>query len=139
MNPFPTNAEFARFLAQVADALAEYDHLPPVDTITVSHRGVPLMGLSTHRADVPLAHATWAAAIGQTVTLELRGIDPLGTDRLRTEVVLRGIRCEFDDPISRDEAGRCLAAGGLEVEPGKVWRINGADLLAVLDTAVVTG
>lgn len=134
---FTGNADLARRLADVADALADCDHLPAVDTIALSHRGVPLMGLSTHRADVPLAHAQWAATQDMPVTLELRGTDPLGTDRLRTEVTLRGIRCEFDDPISREDAERCLKANGVELEPGKAWRFNSSDLLSALDTAAV--
>lgn len=135
--PFPDNGELAKFGADVMDALSEYPDMPLVDSVTVSHGGIPLIGLSAHNNDVPLAHARWAAALGHVVVVDSRERS-FGLDRLRTDVMLRGIHCTFEDPISTEDAARCLSTIEEVPEPGRKWTINGAQLLSALESAAVS-
>jgi hypothetical protein len=64
------NSEFARLQAVVADALTEYDHLPPIGLSTIMRSGPIFLSPAVHGHDAVIALAQWAAAFDSPVELE---------------------------------------------------------------------
>lgn len=122
-----TNTELAAKLAQVADALAAYDHLPALASIQVYGDTIHLGTSYSRRGRRDLIE--WAAAFGSPVVIDLSS-----SGELFTVVQLAGRDARIGDYISHRTAYELGAALGIPVSPGGQVEVSPADLLAALDT-----
>lgn len=132
-----TNLALAKALADFADALADYNHLPPL-----SNAAVPLKGkvFARLKAMAPAAEsvrqvAVWADTFHQPVTFDLTiaGIAVVST------VVEIGARpVEVSAAISRGALREIELACGLErARSGEITQVPADRLLAALDRKAV--
>lgn len=127
-----TNSDLAAKLAQVADALAAYDHLPTLGSVTVYDRHTIRLSVDYARPEHRDV-AAWATAFNAPVVIDLSS-----SGSLFTVVQLAGMDARLSDFITHRQAYEFGAALGIPVSPGGQVEVSPADLLAALDTDTAT-
>lgn len=122
----PTNSALAGQLAEVADALAGFDHLPPVNHVFAFRGGVFRIGMG-YRRDARRDLATWAATFDTPVVIDLSS-----TGELFTVIPLGSRQARIQMSIDHREAYELGAALQVPVSPGGQVEVSADALLAVL-------
>lgn len=108
--PSTDTRALARHIAAVADALAQYDHLPPIDLVgnlSLTSRPVLHPAHSASAEDRLRALAQWAAAFAVPVTIDRQ------SGSVTTVVQLAGIDCELYVGVGAGRAAALLATLGV--------------------------
>ena len=125
-NYLTTNSALAWRVAQVADVLACYDHLPALGSVGVYGAGVYLH--PDYRRDAVRDVCVWADAFGVPVVLDLSS-----TGYVVAVLDLEGVQARLSESISHRQAYEYGAALGVPVSSGGQVQVDAAALLAVLD------
>jgi hypothetical protein len=124
----------ARILAQVADSLAEYDHLPPLQFIQVTRRGTCRARLAGWGNDELVALVTWAKAFNVPVVFDRTDASSMGAINVRTTVLLAGREVVLTVMvIDLGRADGLAINSGATVPFGLHVEVSAEALLAVLD------
>ena len=126
-----TTSALTRRVVQVAEALADYDHLPALGHIGVYASGSVFLspGYDYRRKDAEVrAVCAWADAFGVPVVIDLSD-----SGHLVAVLELGGVSARLRRHISHQQAYELGAALGIPVSPGGQVQIEAAALLAALD------
>lgn len=119
------NKGFAQQIAQFADVLAEYDHLPQLDMVHTNRSGRIMVG----SYDDPLrVLAAWAAAFDQPITLAL-GVNGY----IKTTMPVSGFRVMFEEIVEPSLIHRIAVALEVLVTPADPSRVSPEGFVSALD------
>jgi hypothetical protein len=128
-----SNGDLARKLARVADVLAEFEHLPPMESVSVDQNGSVYLCPKWHRHGGKVVLAQWAKAFGVPVV-----IDMSSSGYLRAVFEFGGFDAKIEMFITQRGAYELGAALQIPVSPGGQVEVPAEALLAVLDGEQVT-
>lgn len=135
----PTNTELARILARVADSLAECHHLPALQFIVVSRRGVFAARLADWGNAELVALATWAAKFNAPIVFDREEVSSVGAIFVRTTVPLADWEVVISAMVvDLGRADQLAVNSGATAPLGVRAEVSAEALLAVLDGERVT-
>lgn len=132
-----SNLQLAKALADFADALAEYNHLPPIASASVPLNGKVFARLKAVTSNEELLRqvAVWAATFSTTVRFDLTTAGVAGVSTL-VEIGARPV--DVSASLSRGGLREFELAHGLDRVPAdEVTEVPAARLLDVLSARVV--
>lgn len=132
-----TNLRLAKALADFANGLAEYNHLPPLNLASVPVKGKVFARLQWRDADEVLVRqaAVWADAFGQPVAFDLT---TAGTASVSTLVEIGARPVNVSTSLSRGGLREVELKYGLDRVPsGEVTEVPAGRLLAALSVEAV--
>ena len=129
-----SNSDLARIVAEVADALAEYDHLPPLQFVMVTRTGKGRARPSGFGHEELVALVEWANAFGSPVIFDRSDVSSIGAINVRTIVPLASQAVQLTVMLSDVTKLDALALQAGGVAPfGTHVEVSAEALLAVLD------
>jgi hypothetical protein len=123
-----SNRQLARIVAEVADALAEYNHLPAMAGVTVYADGDVRLNPDYAQNGAKKTLVVWAQTFSSPIV-----IDMSSSGYLRTVVQLAGRETKVELFITQRGAYELGAALQIPVSPGGQVEVSAEALLAVLD------
>lgn len=132
-----SNLALAKALADFADALADYNHLPALNLASVPLRGKVFARLQWREADDELVRqaAVWAEVFGQPVAFDLTAA---GTASVSTLVEIGARPVHVSTLLSREGLREVELKYGLDRAPsGEVTEVPAKRLLAAIGTKAV--